>query len=475
MNFSLNTHNISSAIHSIFVNKWLQLLVFLFLIIVYVSFFLGGVTQTEGSIPPSQLTTASDSKLEFSFKYYFLGGITQTEGSIPSDQLTTATDSKIEFFFKPEIVKKEKAGTIKKGDTITAILGNYLSTQQIFQLIQQSKNIFPFSKFCIGQPYKIFLIDGQFNSFLYNIDRDEQLLIQQDENEFKISLIPIDYDVTTKVISGTITTNLFDAVAKIGEEADLAINLAEIFAWDIDFMLDIREGDLFRAVVEKRFLNGQPAGYGRILAAEFINQGKSYRAIFFSDVSGKTNYYDLEGKNLRKGFLKAPLAFTHISSGFTMRRFHPISKTWKAHPAIDYVAPTGTPIKAVGEGTVVRIGKTRGNGNFIEIHHPNGYSTLYLHMSKFAKGIKKSKRVIPGQIIGYVGATGLATGPHLCFRMRKNGKPVNPNKVKMPTAPSVSSENMAEFSTIAAQLVAQLRGGEILQAKLESHSETSTR
>ena len=441
MNFSINIHNFSSAIHSLFVNKWPQLLVFLFLIIVYVSFFLGGVTQTEGSISPYQLTTATASKIEFSFKL--------------------------------EFVENENPRTIKKGDTITALLGNYLSTQQILQLIRQSKNIFSFSKLCIGQPYRIFLIDGQFNSFLYEIDHDEQLLIQQDGNEFKISRIPI-YDVTTEVINGTITSNLFDAVAKIGEKDELAMNLAEIFAWDIDFMLDLRVGDSFRAVVEKRFLKGQPVGYGRILAAEFVNQGKSYRAILFSDGSGKTNYYDPEGRNLRKGFLKAPLDFTSISSGFTMRRYHPITKTWKAHPAIDYVAPTGTPIKAVGEGTVERIGKTRGNGNFIEIHHPNGYSTLYLHMSKFAKGIKKSKRVLPGQIIGYVGATGLATGPHLCFRMRKNGKPVNPNKVKMPTAPAISSENMSEFSTLAAQLLAQLRGGEIHQAMLESHSETST-
>jgi murein DD-endopeptidase MepM/ murein hydrolase activator NlpD len=442
MNFSINTHNFSSAIHFLFAKKWLQVLIFLFFIIVYVSFFLGGATRTEGSISP--------------------------------DQLTTATDSKIEFSFQLEFVENENPRTIKKGDTITALLGNHLSTQQILQLVRQSKNIFSFSRLSIGQPYRIFLIDGQFDGFLYNIDRDEQLLIQQAGNEFKISRIPI-YDVTTEVIDGTITSNLFAAVAKIGEQAELAIKLAEIFAWDIDFMLDIREGDSFRAVVEKRFLKDHPVGYGRILAAEFVNQGKSYRAILFRDGSGNTNYYDPGGRNLRKGFLKAPLDFTRISSGFTMRRYHPITKTWKAHPAIDYVAPTGTPIKTVGEGTVKRIGRTKGNGNFIEILHSNGYSSLYLHMSKFAKGITKGKRVTSGQIIGYVGATGLATGPHLCFRMRKNGKPVNPNKVKMPKAPAVPSENMAEFRTLTGQLLAQLRGGEILQAMLETHSETSTR
>ena len=445
MNFNLNTHNLSSVIRYLFANRRLALMIFLFLIVVNVNFF------------------------------FFLGGVPQTEGSIPPDQLTTATDSKIELSFEPEIVKQEKTGTIKKGDTITALLGSYLSTQQILQLTQQSKEIFPLSKLCIGQPYKLCMIDGQFNSFLYDINRNEQLLIHQHENEFEISRIPIDYDVKTEVIKGTITSNLFDTVTKIGEEAELAINLADIYAWDIDFILDIRAGDSFNAVIEKRFLEGQPAGYGRILAAEFVNQGKSYRAILFSDGNGNTDYYDPEGRNLRKAFLKAPLSFTHISSSFTMRRFHPITKTWKAHPAIDYVAPTGTPIKTVGAGTVVRIGNTRGNGNFIEIHHTNGYSTLYLHMSKFAKDIKKGKRVNPGQTIGYVGSTGLATGPHLCFRMRKDGMPVNPNKVKMPSAPAVTSENMAEFRTLAAPLLARLRDGEILQAMLGSPSESGVR
>ncbi len=154
-----------------------------------------------------------------------------------------------------------------------------------------------------------------------------------------------------------------------------------------------------------------------------------------------------------------------------MKRFHPITKTWKAHPAIDYVAPVGTPIKTVGDGKVIRIGYTRGNGNFIEIRHTNGYSTLYLHMSKFAKGIKKGKRVDQGQVIGYVGSTGLATGPHLCFRMRKDGAPVNPNKVKMPSAPAVSSENMAQFHTLADHMLARLKDNKIFQAMLDSPAE----
>ena len=445
MSLSLNTHNFSSAIRSLLANHWLPLMIFHVLIVMCICFL------------------------------FFLGGVNQTEGSIHPDQVTTASDAKIELLFRSEIVKKEIEGTIKKGDTISVLLGNYLNTKQILQLAQQSKNIFPLSRLCIGQPYKLFLIDGQFDSFLYDIDRNEQLLIHRHENEFDISRISIGYDVTTEVVNGTITSNLFDAVAKIGEEAELAINLADIFGWDIDFILDIREGDAFHAVVEKRFREGRPAGYGRILAAEFINQGKSYRAILFSDGNGNSDYYDPEGRNLRKAFLKAPLSFSRISSGFTMRRFHPITKTWKAHPAIDYVAPIGTPIKTVGEGKVVRIGYTKGNGNFIEIHHSNGYSTLYLHMSQFARGVKKGKRVKQGQIIGYVGATGLATGPHLCFRMRNDGIPVDPTKVNIPSPPAVSSENMAEFRTLASPLLSQLKGDEIIQAMLASPSETGSR
>jgi len=443
MNLNFKIHNLFSTAHSLFANRWLPLVIFLSLMAIYFNFF------------------------------FFLGGVTQTEGSIPPDQITKTINSKIEPSYEPEIVKKEITGTIKKGDTISAILGNCLSTKQILHLAQQSKNIFPFSNLRRGQPYKLFLVDGQFDSFTYDIDSNEKLLILQNKNEFKISRIPIQYDVTTEVVNGTIISNLFDAVSKAGEDAELAINLADIFAWDIDFILDIREGDSFQVVVEKRFREGQPAGYGRILAAEFVNQGKKFQAILFNDGNGNSDYYDIEGKNLRKAFLKAPLAFTRISSGFTMRRFHPITKTWKAHPAIDYVARVGTPIKTVGDGKVIRIGYTNGNGNFIEIRHTNGYSTLYLHMSKFAKGLKKGKRVDQGQVIGYVGATGLATGPHLCFRMRKNGVPINPNKVKIPSAPAVSSENMNQFHTLADHMLARLKDGKIFQANLDLPSEVT--
>ena len=205
--------------------------------------------------------------------------------------------------------------------------------------------------------------------------------------------------------------------------------------------------------MEKRFRDGKPAGYGSILAAQFVNQGETYRAIRFEDGDRPAAYYDLEGKSLRKAFLRAPLAFSRISSGFSWHRFHPITKTWKAHPAIDYAAPVGTPIKAVGDGAIIKKGYTKYNGNFIKIRHNSTYETLYLHMSRFAKSMRRGNRVSQGQVIGYVGPTGLATGPHLCFRMYRNGTPVNPNKVRSAAAAPISKKHLSEFESSIRPLI----------------------
>ena len=397
--------------------------------------------------------------------FLFDKGGPQSAARVPPESLNPAAAAEVGPEPEPRIARAEISGTVKQGDTVSALLGDYLSARQIYQLARQSKKTFALTGLCAGQPYELCTLDDQFDSFLYEIDQDEQLLIRREDDQFEVSRVPIAYEVEEVVVKGVISSSLFNAVEEIGEKPGLAVTLADIFAWDIDFILDIREGDSFQAVVEKRFREGQPAGYGRILAAEFVNQGRSYRGVLFKDGSGNhPAYYDPEGKNLRKAFLKAPLSFTRISSGFTMKRFHPITKTWKAHPAIDYVASTGTPIKTVGDGTVVRKGYTSGNGNFAEIRHTNGYSTIYLHMSKFARGMAKGKRVTQGQVIGYVGSTGLATGPHLCFRMRKNGNPVNPGRIKVPSAPAVTRENMGEFLALATPLLARLDGDEVRQA-----------
>ncbi len=354
-------------------------------------------------------------------------------------------------------------GEINPGDTIGALLGDFLSSQELHDLATQSRKVFPLSGICAGKPYKICIEQGALDRFEYDIDANDQLIIARGGDGFEISRVPIDYTVENRLVRGTITANLFEAMTKTGEGDALAMALGDIFAWDIDFIRDLRAGDSFQVLVEKRFREGKPAGYGTILAAEFVNQGKSYRAFYYKDGNRKAAYYDANGNSLKKAFLKAPLAFSRISSGFTMRRFHPISKTWKAHPAIDYAAPTGTPIMAIGDGTIIKIGYTQYNGNHIKIRHNGGLETLYLHMSKFAKGMKAGKKLSQGDVIGYVGSTGLATGPHLCFRMTRNGAPVNPASIKSVAADPIGRNRLGEFKSTIGPYLAMFENRDSIQ------------
>lgn len=367
----------------------------------------------------------------------------------------------------PQIRKEVLKGEFNSGDTVTGLLGSYLSAQEIQQIAAESRKVFPLTGICAGEPYQICLTNGAFDKLLFDIDRNDQLIIRKGDEGFDVSRVPIPYTVTTEFVHGAISSSLFESVESIGESGELAMSLADIFGWDIDFIRDIREGDSFRAVLEKRYRDGKLAGYGRILAAEFTNQGETYKAFLFSDGNNPPAYFDAAGNSLRKAFLKAPLAFTRISSGYSLHRFHPITKTWKAHPAIDYAAPVGTPIKTVGDGTIYDIGYNRFNGNYIKIRHSNGYISIYLHMSRFARGMKRYKRVSQGQVIGFVGATGLATGPHLCFRMRKNGAPINPTKLKSKAAAPISKKHLAEFEQAIQPLLGRLQEGGNRQARAD--------
>lgn len=367
----------------------------------------------------------------------------------------------------PRPKKKGIESSIRSGDTLTSLLGEYFSERELMSLSDKSRRVFPPSNIRTGQPYKLCVNGDEFECFEYDIDREEQLIIRKDGQGFAVSRIPIVYTVKEEIVLGSITSSLFEAITQSGETDALAAMLTDIFAYDVDFIRDLRAGDSFQVLVEKRFRDGEPAGYGRILAATFTNQGETFTAFLFKDGNRPSGYYDAEGIALRKAFLKAPLDFTRISSGFTMKRFHPVTKTWRAHPAIDYAAPTGTPIKAVGDGSILNIGRTSGNGNFIKLRHTNGYQTIYLHMSRFAKGMAKGKKVRQGQIIGYVGSTGLASGPHLCFRMYKNGSPINPTKVKAGSAEPVSRERRSAFHATIAPLLARLEGREVQQARID--------
>lgn len=358
-----------------------------------------------------------------------------------------------------EVVQSEKQiktvrGLIKSGDSISSLLGGMLSPQEILELSQKCRAIFPLDAISAGQPYKVSLQGGSFLKFKYDIDNNEQLIVCRDQDDFSISKEPIRYEVERVVVKGEITSSLFQAVVDIGESEGLALKLADIFAWDIDFFNDIQIGDSFEVVIEKRYRKGQPPINGRLLAARFKNQGELSQAFYFEDGKRSPDYYDQNGQSLRKAFLKAPLSFSRISSGFNMQRRHPVTKRIKAHPAIDYAAPTGTPILSIGDGTVSFAGQKRYNGKYVKIRHPNGWVTMYNHMSRFGKDILAGKKVRQGQLIGYVGSTGLSTGPHLDFRMYRNGKPVNPLKVQSPPARPVSSANLMQFKAMVSDLVA---------------------
>ncbi len=355
---------------------------------------------------------------------------------------------------KPQL--KTYCEQVHNGDTITALLGSYFSPAQILAIARQSEKVFPLSRLCAGHQYRIEVEGDNFVSFYYDIDKNEQLIIRQVDDKFDIRREPIPYEIKVESIGGVINSNLFATVGSLGESSELAQRLMDIFAWDIDFIRDIRQGDYFVVLVEKRYRDGNLAGYGKLLAAEFNNAGRSYFAYYFDDGSGHGGYYDENGKSLRKAFLKAPLKYTRISSGFTRRRFHPVLNKWKPHLAIDYAAPTGTPVHAVADGVIIQKSRDRYNGNKLRLRHSNGYETTYIHLSRFARGMRKGKRVRQGETIAYVGMTGLATGPHLDFRVFKNGRAINPLKMHATAAKPLARKDRKVFAQLVQKLKEQL-------------------
>ena len=244
---------------------------------------------------------------------------------------------------------------------------------------------------------------------------------------------------------GIISNNLFSTSQAIGLPDNLTMQLAQIFQWDIDFVLDIRPGDEFFALVEEQYLDGEFIGFGDILSARFVNQGRTFTAVRYTTENGVSDYFNAQGRSMRKAFLRAPVEFSRISSSFNLRRKHPLYKTVRPHRGIDYAAPPGTPILAAGDGRVEIASRTKPNGRYVVIKHGEQFVTKYLHLSKFARGIKSGKRVNQGQIIGYVGSTGYATGPHLHYEFLVNGVHQNPRTVSLPQAKPVNDQEISRF------------------------------
>ncbi|MDD3447927.1 MAG: peptidoglycan DD-metalloendopeptidase family protein [Gammaproteobacteria bacterium] len=348
--------------------------------------------------------------------------------------------------------------TVKSGDTLAAIFSRQgLSATTLHRILSLGDATRSLTRIYPGQALR-FRIDPEqgLRELVYQEDITRSLRIWPEDGGFRAATEERALETRVGHSAGDISDSLYQSAQRAGLSDALIMELAGIFGWDVDFALDIREGDSFAVSFEQRFLDGEWVRDGDILAAEFVNQGRVYQAVRYTDASGHTDYYTPEGLSMRKAFLRAPVDFRRISSRFTRERFHPVLGKKRPHQGVDYAAATGTPIWAAGDGKVVFAGRKGGYGNAVILQHGEKYSTLYGHMSRFGKGIRSGTRVRQGQVIGYVGATGLATGPHLHYEFRVDGVHRNPLTVKLPEAEPIKAAYRADFLGHAKRTIAQL-------------------
>jgi murein DD-endopeptidase MepM/ murein hydrolase activator NlpD len=311
-------------------------------------------------------------------------------------------------------------------------------------------------------------VEGTLRQIDYKIDADRMLHIVPQSQGFSAEVREIPTHTEVAVVSGRLEDSLFKAVEEAGESAEVAMRMAQIFGYDLDFYTDPRRGDTFRIVVEKKkYEQGETAGYGRILAAEYVNGSRKYQALLFHDPAGRQAYYTADGKSLQKAFLRSPLKFgAPVTSHFSKARFHPILKTYRPHLGTDYGAPTGTPVQTIGSGHVVFAGRKGGDGNMVHVAHTNGYETYYLHLSRIF--VRAGERVEIGKTIGLVGMTGLATGPHLDFRIAQKGQFRNFETLGLPPSDPVNKKDWTEFAAVREKWLPMMEHGAPIQAQVQA-------
>ena len=333
------------------------------------------------------------------------------------------------------------SGIVNKNETLSDILDPYhLDNTDVSEISQISKNIFNVRRIRAGKKYHLYIDDDTCNTIKYFVyEKDPINFITYNFcDSIVISAGKKEITIVKKTKSAVIKSSLYNALIENNASIELAIQLSKIFAWQIDFY-HLQKGDNFKVIYEEEYVDSQMVGIGKILGAYFYNYKKEYYAIPFVQDS-LFQYFDENGNSLRKEFLKTPIEFARISSRYSKRRFHPVLKKYRPHTGVDYAAPTGTPIRTVGDGKIITASYSRANGNYVKIRHNSVYTTMYLHMSRFGKGIKKGSIVKQGNVIGYVGSTGLATGSHLHFNFYINGVTVNPLKVEIPPSHPVKEE-----------------------------------
>jgi murein DD-endopeptidase MepM/ murein hydrolase activator NlpD len=334
-------------------------------------------------------------------------------------------------------------GTVGRDETLASVLDGLLPPAGLHLLVEAARPVHDLARISVGRPFGVALgPDRLLRAFTYGIDEVRTLRVLRQGEELRADVLTRSLETRTAVVAGTIRSSLFGAIEAAGEDDQLALDLADIYAWDVDFNTEIQPGDSFRVAVEKHLADGERVRYGRILAAEFVRGERVLRAVRHDGAAG-AGYYDADGRPLRKAFLRSPLRFTRISSRFSRSRLHPVLNVRRAHLGVDYAAPAGTPVGAAADGLVTTAGWLGGYGRTVKVRHANGYETLYGHLSRI--DVRRGQRVAQGDRIGAVGATGIATGPHLDYRMSRDGQFIDPLRLVSPPAEPVPAAERAAF------------------------------
>ena len=399
-------------------------------------------------------------------------GVVTAFGLVPQNELglTSTTTPSVEEITLPQMVAMEtltasfwRSERVQRGDTVDDLLRHLnIDDAAASDYLHKSPATASFRKLSPGTEVQIEstasggLIALRYVNTSPVHEKGAQIVIEKRDGVFATQTLPAQLEQRLFVRTGEIKTNLYAAADEVGLPESAANQLNELFSGDIDFHHDLRRGDKFTVLYEMSYNNGALIQTGRIKAAEFINQGRTYRAVYFQNDAQQGDYYTPTGNSVRKAFLRSPIAFSRISSGFTTSRFHPVLNKWRSHKGVDFAAPTGTSIKATADGVVSVVDRQNSYGNVVMINHQGRYTTVYGHLSRFAKGLRSGQRVAQGEVIGYVGMTGLATGPHLHYEFRVNGQQQNPMRVVLPDAKPINSEYRAAFQPIADDFVARL-------------------
>nr|WP_090416100.1 peptidoglycan DD-metalloendopeptidase family protein [Pseudomonas jinjuensis] len=399
------------------------------------------VTEDAGNSPFVQIETPSSSE--------------QNSAGKDADSKTQLTESSAPA---TPAAPAWKSITVGKGDTLSSVFAKAgLPSNAVHDVLASSKDAKRFTRLRKGQDVEFLLApNGELQALRVKQSDLETLNLSKTGKGYVFKRDLVKPELHTSYAHGKINSSLFAAARDAGLPHQLIMSLTSIFGYDIDFALDLRDGDEFDVIYEESKVNGRKVSTGNILAARFVNRGKTYTAVRYTNKQGNTSYYRADGTSMRKAFIRTPVDFARISSRFSMGRYHPVLNKIRAHKGVDYAAPTGTPIKATGDGRIVEAGRKGGYGNAVVIQHGQRYRTVYGHLSRFAKGIRSGSSVKQGQIIGYVGMTGLATGPHLHYEFQINGKHVDPLSAKLPMADPLAGPDRKRFMAQTQPLMARM-------------------